>query len=56
MTNEYERYDFWNRELKKVREDSIKYNADVETVLDNKANDIESTYAEDSSEEKKNAL
>ena len=56
MTNEYERYDFWNRELKMQREDFIERIADAERVLDNKANDIESAYVEDSSEEKKNAL
>ena len=31
MTNEYERYDFWNRELKKQREDLIEYNAESDT-------------------------
>ena len=54
MTNEYERYDFWNRELKRHQEDSIKCNADAESVLDS-ANALESASAEDLLEEKKNA-
>ena len=54
MNNEYERYDFWNRELKEQRKDFIERIVDAE--MDNKASEIESAYAEDSSEEKNSAL
>lgn len=52
MNNEYERYDFWNRELKMQRKETIECNHNKEEVLDS-ANTFESVLEEDSLEEKK---
>jgi hypothetical protein len=54
MNDEYQRLDFWNRELKEQRKDFIERIADTNIVLD-KADGIESAYAEDTLEEKKDA-
>ena len=54
MNDEYQRLDFWNRELKEQRKDFIERIADTNIVLD-KADGIESAYAEDTLEAKKDA-